>query len=602
MLSNPTGFQERIDELHKRCQQTTSIQAVDGLLSEARFLLKECFQTEFEEQARALFRKLRDKKDAIESGKEADSSSLQNLEKDKNLAVPVSEKMAQGRRLFYAGEYLEALNLFHEVLIQDPANEEARSRLLRAEDSLERGLVPITCIPFEARESFGRAQSLERAGRLIEAREEYQKALHLASEGGIPNWQSAIEASSRLESAVIAQQLWTEALEFIEQRQWSEAIERLESAEAINRLERLYAILDDSDFKQLLNLIHKYLEMPNHLVSLVNKTSDLKQQYQDFLSLREQLETEYLNAPITLRQDLTQQLNSFTEQLGERVSEQFFAHMGRGGRSLDTEEYLPAVQYFSQAVDLTQACPGFIKLADVDDAQANLRLAQSLHDELTTLQKGFNNAQRVLQEGDSCTAVDILLRILQQPPKGQQAKSLATEARKLKKKALVLCAEKISEKGGYARARAILEPYAEDDDTIQKSLDKITDRQNREMADKAHQKKDLMEDLKSQSRVWFTLGTIASILGGMLLIAGAAGAFFGNVSSAVVSSLSAILPGVFAALFYNHSDKLRAERVKIIEKTTDEEKLDIEAQRKALGLLENGTKKITPTSGEGQKL
>jgi hypothetical protein len=225
-----------------------------------------------------------------------------------------------------------------------------------------------------------------------------------------------------------------------------------------------------------------------------------------------------------------------------------------------------------------------IPLAEMNDAQSYLRNAESLFRELHTLQDGFSNAQQLLQDGDSCTAVDILLKITKDEPRSIRAKSIFDDATKLQNESMILCADKIAEKGSYQRARTMLQPYASQNEPFQKALGKIADRQNREMTEKARQKKEIMEDIKKDDRRWGAIGIGASILGGLLLLAGVIGAFLGQVSAAVVSSLSAILPGLVVALYYNRSDKIRSDRLKLIEKSAGEEQLDLDVVRQATGL------------------
>ena len=227
-----------------------------------------------------------------------------------------------------------------------------------------------------------------------------------------------------------------------------------------------------------------------------------------------------------------------------------------------------------------------IPVAELDDASSHCRKAESLLQELQTIQAGYSNAQQLLKEGDSCTAVDILFKITIDEPRGTRAKSIFSDAKKLQKESMILCAEKIAEKGNYQRARTMLQPYADDNESFQKALDKIADRQNREMDEKAIHKKEVMDDIKKDDRRWSIIGISASILGGVLLVVGVLGAFFGQISAAVVSSLSAILPGLVVALYHNRSDKIRADRLKLIEKSTGEEQLDLEVVRKATGLIE----------------
>jgi hypothetical protein len=218
------------------------------------------------------------------------------------------------------------------------------------------------------------------------------------------------------------------------------------------------------------------------------------------------------------------------------------------------------------------------------DAQSHYKNAESLFRELKTLQEMFSNAQQLLKDGDSCTTVDVLLRITKDEPRGKRARSIFIDAKKLQNESMILCAEKIAEKGGYETARTMLQPYAGENQPFQEALAKIADRQNQEMTEKAKQKKDIMDDIKKDDRRWSILGITAAILCGLLLVAGVISAFLGQISAGLVSSVSAILPGLVVALYYNRSDKIRATRLDLIQKTPAEAELDLDVIRKATGL------------------
>ena len=265
------------------------------------------------------------------------------------------------------------------------------------------------------------------------------------------------------------------------------------------------------------------------------------------------------------------------------LQEQYYEWMGRGRHALDIEDYELAIIAFENAQKIIDEIPELVTAKEIIDTKAFYHNTETLKFELSNFEEGLTKSRRLLQNGESCTAAEILIVLTEQIPQGQKARNLYEEAKELQKTSTILCAEKLAERGGYSRARSILEPV-ENDVKAQKALQKIIDRQNQEMIEKARQKKELMNDLKIQSQVWFKLGVIASIVAAVLLLSGTAGAFFDEVSAGILSAVSAIIPSSVAALFFNQSDKLRVERSKELMKTLEEESLDIEAQRKALGL------------------
>lgn len=163
----------------------------------------------------------------------------------------VNDRMSEARKKYYAGDYFEAIDLLSEVLRQDPGNIEAKQRLNSAEDNIKRGVVHESKVPFEARVSYGLAQSLERADRFDEARDKYQAALEAARAGGpeLQNWQSALEALLRIDTFVIARQTRDTADKLAREDKWSDAIEKYESVLKLKE--------DDGRAKQNLDLLRK---------------------------------------------------------------------------------------------------------------------------------------------------------------------------------------------------------------------------------------------------------------------------------------------------------------------------------------------------------
>ncbi|MBI5715012.1 MAG: hypothetical protein HZC38_16560, partial [Chloroflexi bacterium] len=165
-----------------------------------------------------------------------------------------SQRHANARRLFYAGDYYEASDVLTEILRLSPDDQEAKDRLAQIEDNIRRGIVPDSRVPFEARVAFGRAQSLERAGRFEEARESYRSALMEARQGGplLQNWQPAVEAMLRIDNSIIARETRDEADALMQTDRWREATEKYETV--------LKLLPDDSHAGERLHLLHKLQE------------------------------------------------------------------------------------------------------------------------------------------------------------------------------------------------------------------------------------------------------------------------------------------------------------------------------------------------------
>ena len=170
------------------------------------------------------------------------------------LSPEISQQLAQARRLFYAGDYYEAADALTAILRAAPNAQEARERLAQIEDHIKRGIVPDSRVPFEARTAFGRAQSLERAGRFEEARESYRLALEEARKGGplLQNWLPAVEALMRVDNSMIARESSREADSLLKADQWREAAEKYDVV--------LKLLPDDSHARERLGLLQKAQE------------------------------------------------------------------------------------------------------------------------------------------------------------------------------------------------------------------------------------------------------------------------------------------------------------------------------------------------------
>ncbi len=542
----------------------------------------------------------------------------------------IQQLLARARHFYYAGEYQEAIELLSQVLLIDPNNREARDRLEQSEDSLRRGFVPDSRVPFEARVAFGRAQSLERAGRYEEARKGYQLALEEARKGGelLKNWQPAVESLARIENAIVAQETRKEADALMQQDMWPEAIRKYEAIlklipedsharqyiELLSRVQEevtpLEAALRDATIRwypsskvaeiasKLVELSQRfpYLSYSPRLYKLLDEAEHLLTKLREYEHLleasRRELETANYKDSIALLEQAKEIFPSRSMEveplLAEAhkklaLSQEYYALLGRGRELLDKEDYKPAADILCQASRLIEEAPEIVEPSRrritrhlCNEAQEKLRAVEEM-------QQGIYDAELALQKGDCCTAVDILIKVLKVDLQGNRANEIREKASKLRVSATILCAEKIASEGGFTRAKSILEPYSENT-MVSKAIEKVTARQNSEAEARKRQRNEYLEELKAQSEIWFKWAVRASILGAILLLAGAVGAFIGQVQASVVAAISSILPSAFAKFFIDQYRELRAQRLAMLTKTTREEELEIEAQRQAMGL------------------
>jgi len=225
-------LENEINILEKQKTNIKKPEDVNRLLIEARALLKRAFHTEFEEKARNLFREIRalqERQEEITSQEEPiPKKEVENVSKesthpdyDNSNHAP----LAEARRLFYAGEYLDAIKIYEDIIKIDPGNREAKERRATAEYNIKHGIVPDTKVPYLARTAYGRAQSLESAGKYYEAKETYTEALEIA-EKVVGKWKPAIEALLRIEQEIYALNTRDEADKLTQADKWEEAIEK----------------------------------------------------------------------------------------------------------------------------------------------------------------------------------------------------------------------------------------------------------------------------------------------------------------------------------------------------------------------------------------
>ncbi|MCA9914096.1 MAG: hypothetical protein KC496_12140, partial [Anaerolineae bacterium] len=110
------------------------------------------------------------------------------------ISQDVDELMSELTESYYAGNYQQTVDIANRLLARDPHNAAAQDYRQKAEDNIIRGVVPDHRIPFEARVSYNRANSLVRAGNYEEAAKLYREARELAERSGVLNWNDVEQA------------------------------------------------------------------------------------------------------------------------------------------------------------------------------------------------------------------------------------------------------------------------------------------------------------------------------------------------------------------------------------------------------------------------
>ncbi len=167
----------------------------------------------------------------------------------------IDDTLSELTQAYYAGDYQQTVDLANRVLNQQPGNPTALEYRQKAEDNLIRGVVPDHRIPFEARVSYNRANSLVRAGNYDEAERLYREARELAERNGIISWKDAEQALLEIQDLALARELLNEGDRLMATDSWTEALRKYEGAlrvvandpQAEERIDTVRRVQQDAD-------------------------------------------------------------------------------------------------------------------------------------------------------------------------------------------------------------------------------------------------------------------------------------------------------------------------------------------------------------------
>lgn len=142
----------------------------------------------------------------------------------------VDDLLSELTQAYYAGDYQVTVDLANRILAQQPGNPTALEYREKAEDSIIRGVVPDHRIPFDARVSYNRANSLVRAGNYEDAERLYREARDLAERSGILSWKDVEQAMLDIQDLALARELLHEGDRLMATDNWSDALRKYEGA------------------------------------------------------------------------------------------------------------------------------------------------------------------------------------------------------------------------------------------------------------------------------------------------------------------------------------------------------------------------------------
>lgn len=195
--------------------------------------------------------------------------------------------MSELTESYYAGNYQQTIEAANRILNRDPDNQTAQDYRAKSEDNLVRGVVPDHRIPFEARVSYNRANSLVRAGNYDEASKLYREARELAERDGILTWKDVEQALLDIQDLALARELLNEGDRLMAADNWTEALRKYEAALKVvpndplgeERVDTIRKVQQDIDTASVeLNMLSGSLEeQAEQLQSIQSKLARVRQ-------------------------------------------------------------------------------------------------------------------------------------------------------------------------------------------------------------------------------------------------------------------------------------------------------------------------------------
>lgn len=219
---------------------------------------------------------------------------------------------------YYAGDYQATIDTANRILSVENNNSVAREFRQKAEDNLIRGIVPDHRIPFDARVSFNRANSLVRAGNYDEAAKLYREARELAERDGILSWKDVEQALLDIQDLALARELLNEGDRLLAADNWAEALRKYEGA--------LRVVPNDPQGEERVDNARRIQQEANQVSVQLNMLGgSLEEQVQQLLNIRAALARVRQLLPtsqrlIQLQNDTDSRLNAVKTQLADQAA------------------------------------------------------------------------------------------------------------------------------------------------------------------------------------------------------------------------------------------------------------------------------------------
>jgi tetratricopeptide (TPR) repeat protein len=246
-------------------------------------------------------------------------------------SAEVERLQARMTQVYYEGDYQEAINLCLKILSIDENNTVAKEYRVKAEDYLDRGVVPDARIPREARFSYNRALSLKRAGQYSEAESLFRKALDIAkTEGGIDRWSDAERELMEIDDLILQKELVQKGDRLARNDEWDEAAEMYQNA---------MNVVGDPNIEKKHDTLTKAVQIYRQVdVKLSMLTGQLTDQAKQLQPLRNDLAEARGYWPNSAKlMELMAKIDARTHEIGANLQErgENFLHESRNAVTVD---------------------------------------------------------------------------------------------------------------------------------------------------------------------------------------------------------------------------------------------------------------------------
>lgn len=285
---------------------------------------------------------------------------------------------------YYAGNYQQVVDIANRILSRDPNNSAAQDYRQKAEDNIIRGVVPDHRIPFEARVSYNRANSLVRAGNYEEAAKLYREARELAERDGVLNWKDVEQALLDIQDLALARELINEGDRLIATDNWAEAQRKYEGA--------LRVVPNDPQAEERLEMIRGVQRTADSIAVELNMLGGtLEEQVEQLQRVRSKLSQVRQRLPSSerlgeMQQTVDTKLNGVRAQLNDQA--QTAMERARSANSLEDQ-----LNRLNEVVTLAEFA---VDLDPGDSASASL---------LSEVRSSVAELQRAKQGIDRATAL-----------------------------------------------------------------------------------------------------------------------------------------------------------------------------------------------------